>query len=152
MKCCLQPKELLRNYGDSQWEDWDSPLAFRLDDFDKDVERAIQVANEATKGIILLEGIVLFSYAPLVERFHGIIALDLPEEIFRERRFQRDKWIQKNEEYFEAVVLPSHRAHGYIPPHSGGNHVTIDATMSPGDVASRALASIESWRGALRSQ
>lgn len=141
-----QDNELIETTG--KWKNWDIPSSFNLVDLAAAVKAAEEKARAARPvGLVLVDGIVLFSHPDLVQQFNAIIALDIPEAHFKERRFNRDTWIQENGEYFEDVVLPAHYEHGIIPSLDHGRTFRVDALQSMDQVHQSVFEQLEAWRG-----
>jgi len=141
----VQDNELIEVTG--KWKNWDIPSSFKLVDLAKAVGEASQKASASRPGgLVLVEGIVLFSHPDLVSHYNAIIALEIPESKFKERRFQRDTWIQKNVEYFEDVVLPAHHEHGTIPTPEHCRIMRVDATLPMDHMHQSVFDQLEAWR------
>lgn len=129
-----------------RWVNWDHPDSLRLDDWTKDLDKAVEAAEAAGNGLVLVEGVLLFSRPEFLQRYHGILALTLPMEVSRARRFQRDGWIRENAAYYEEIVLREYSVYGTIPAHPTGQHSEVDASLSPQEVFQAALIAIDRWR------
>lgn len=105
-----------------------------------------QANSETPKGIVFVEGILLFSQPDLVRHYNAIIALDLDESIFKERRFARDTWLQENQGYFDQVIIPAHKEHGTIPNIPHCKHFRVDATLMPETLYQSVVEQLEAWR------
>ena len=130
-----------------KWKNWDIPSSFNLVDLAAAVKDAEEKARAAQPmGLVFVEGIVLFSHPELVKQYNAIIALDIPETHFKERRFGRDTWIQKNVEYFEDVVLPAHYEHGNIPAPDHCKVLRVDAMLPMDQLHQTVFDQLEAWR------
>jgi hypothetical protein len=130
-----------------QWKNWDIPSSFNLEAFALAIETAKAKANATEpKGIVFVEGILLFSHSELLRHYTGVIALYLEEAVFKVRRFNRDEWLQENKSYFDEVVIPAHQVHGSIPELPHCKHFRVDATLPPQNVHQMVLEQLELWR------
>jgi uridine kinase len=141
----LQPDEQCEKVG--EFYNWDVPSALFMEDFEKALETTCQEARQvAGASLVLVDGILLFSSPSLPDKYDAIIELHLEESCHRERRFQRDKWIQKNADYWDQIVMPAHAVHGRVPRPIHCHHAAIDASNTREEVLQSALRHIDAWR------
>lgn len=96
------------------FDNWDSVSAF---DFDRLCQAIDSLNDELKKNekdqyIILVEGILLLE-DQVASKFDKIFFIDIPEEVCRKRRLDRDEWLRENEEYFDLCIWPCYQKYGH---------------------------------------
>ena len=81
------------------------------------------------KPVVLVEGILIFAYAPLREQFTSTIFIDAEDGTRLRRRMVRDiqtrgRTAQEVKRRFEETILPMHNAH--IQPHKQNSDYIFD--------------------------
>ena len=84
---------------------WDSPSAI---DYEKLYNDLSSLITKSEHELILVEGFLLFASRPLVALFNLCLFIRVDEDLCKQRRMQRDSWLQQNPEYFTSTVWPSY--------------------------------------------
>lgn len=138
----LQDNELIEMTG--KWKNWDIPSSFALNDLAKAVDHA--ALEVGPNGVVIIEGLLMFSHPELSRHYRAVVSMELPVDCWKARRFARDEWIQKNEEYFSDVVLPAYQEHGLVPESEHYKLLRVDATSTPDILHPQVFATLEQWR------
>lgn len=96
------------------FDNWDSISAFDMDRLCQTID-SIQnkmKMDEENQYIIFVEGILLLE-EQIASKFDIIFFIDIPKEVCRKRRFNRDEWIRENEAYFDLCVWPCYEKYGH---------------------------------------
>lgn len=91
--------------------------------------RSDQFNEVFPKPVVLVEGILIFAYAPLREQFTTTIFIDAEDDTRLRRRMVRDiqtrgRTAQEVKHRFEETILPMHNAH--IQPHKQNSDYIFD--------------------------
>ena len=91
--------------------------------------RSDQFKEVFPKPVVLVEGILIFAYAPLREQFTTTIFIDAEDDTRLRRRMVRDiqtrgRTAQEVKHRFEETILPMHNAH--IQPHKQNSDYIFD--------------------------
>ena len=91
--------------------------------------RSDQFNEVFPKPVVLVEGILIFAYAPLREQFTTTVFIDAEDDTRLRRRMVRDiqtrgRTAQEVKHRFEETILPMHNAH--IQPHKQNSDYIFD--------------------------
>lgn len=91
--------------------------------------RSDQFIEVFPKPVVLVEGILIFAYAPLREQFTTTVFIDAEDDTRLRRRMVRDiqtrgRTAQEVKHRFEETILPMHNAH--IQPHKQNSDYIFD--------------------------
>jgi uridine kinase len=91
--------------------------------------RSDQFNEVFPKPVVLVEGILIFAYAPLREQFTTTIFIDAEDDTRLRRRMARDiqtrgRTAQEIKHRYEETILPMHNAH--IQPHKQSSDYIFD--------------------------
>lgn len=130
-----------------EFKNWDVPSAIDYVALEEAIVAALSEAQgKSPSPIILIEGFLLYSAPALHHYYNSQITLDLPLDVFKDRRFKRDHWLRENPTYFDLAVLPAYHEHGATPSLDHCRKMTVNGEMAVEDLHNLVFDTLEAWR------